>query len=401
MLVLLGLVVCGGSTTTAVTAASSFASGRPSLDVAQLLAPMENFQSSWVASSIQGTTLAVPFQWHNNDSNSNSNNDTESSKDDTKELDAVVVVLRYTATATAGDPRRRRLSAESRADDNDENGEMVTLTRTMGGLRILPSERSVRTGGPSRWTMLGPTAFVAMTGLVADVDHLTRILLYQVNHVHRSTHDGSTMGTHVPLLPLQLVHALSNQLQDAGRAFEGRPYGIQALLIGYDPRRRRCRDDTPSAPDGTAPTTTTRPSSALRIYTLDPSGGYRHWLSGTAVGRDAAAVRRHLCGRRTATPTTAPPDRSAASGRTALATALRAFLRAQRTTTTAVPLARPSSDEEDRYEALLLWLPHDGDPLGVATIDPKQVDAVREAVVAELRESQTIGTPFSAATGAA
>ena len=53
---------------------------------------------------------------------------------------------------------------------------------------------------------------------------------------------------------------------------EGRPYGVQALVVGDRPRSRQ-----------------------LQIYTIDPAGGCTHWSGGgTAIGKDAELVRNCL-----------------------------------------------------------------------------------------------------------
>lgn len=109
-----------------------------------------------------------------------------------------------------------------------------------------------------------PPLLAAFTGFTPDVHHLSLRL-------------AKTYSNHLQLyggMPMRTAKAAQN-LADVVRSAtsgEGRPYGVQALVVGDRPR-----------------------SQQLQIYTIDPAGGCTHWSGGgTAIGKDAELVRKCL-----------------------------------------------------------------------------------------------------------
>jgi 20S proteasome alpha/beta subunit len=123
---------------------------------------------------------------------------------------------------------------------------------------------------------------LGMTGFVPDVNHLLRsfantALLYE--HVLSSSCSSSssssdvqpeqtTSTTTIPVKKL-VVQGISRELRNAAMSNNGRPYGVQALVVGRKPK--------------------------LTIYTVDSIGGWTHWGGGaTAIGRYDQKVRVNL-----------------------------------------------------------------------------------------------------------
>jgi Proteasome subunit len=232
------------------------------------LSPIGNFAASWAASQIQGTTVAIPCRRCNDD------------KQGDGDGDGVVVIFRTS--------RRLRNSSNKSFRERDPNDfkDPTTTTSRMGLRLIYPvysSSDALPTspfGTVPSWTLLSSqgatatsSAWCTMTGFAPDVDYLTGVLLQQVD-IHATLFHDDTIVTRVGSCALSShVHTLSTVLQQAGES--GRPYGIQALLIGG--KQRRHADQY-----------------TLRIVTLDPSGGYQDWKYGTAIGYHADGVRRKL-----------------------------------------------------------------------------------------------------------
>jgi Proteasome subunit len=284
--------------------------------------PIPNFGPSWVASSAHGTSIAIRCQIH-----------PTNVPDCT---DAVLLILRSTSPS------------KSLSDD------AVLKTLDVDGIRIIePMYHSLDEltwqQSSRRWTFLGSTALCSMTGFSLDVDYLTRFAQKVVDDSRRVLESTSVVRS-MPLSTLQIVQTLAEEIQEAGQWQGGRPYGIQALLIGKD------------YPAGNA--------AALGIYTLDPSGSYRSWNGGTAIGRDAKAVREKMY------EYWKSPHRkcNSSSPRSALFVGLRASM-----------LSRIDEAEAfertDQYEALLIFMTND--QLNVALIDPKQIAEIRESVLSE------------------
>jgi 20S proteasome alpha/beta subunit len=192
-----------------------------------------------------------------------------------------------------------------------------------------------------------------MTGLASDVDYLSRTLQKQAN-VHRTIYEASHA-----LATLKVVRNLADLLQEAVQWQGGRPFGVQALVVGMD----RTVSNTATA--------TTR----LNLFSLDPSGGFRHWGSATAIGRGAQQVRKHLYESLISKKKQAPSN-----GKGALDEAMRACMTAMREASYNLDL--------DQYEALFVWTEADGQTMRVATIDPDQVQECQQMLQKELESPE-------------
>lgn len=114
-----------------------------------------------------------------------------------------------------------------------------------------------------RWTQFGGSGVCAMTGFAADVQHLTRATLRQVES-HQTLYSQAMSVD-------RIVKALSFTMQRAALEEGGRPFGVQALIVGLDKKDK------------------------MLLYTVDPTGGWQHYGGGaTAIGRGAEEVRTQL-----------------------------------------------------------------------------------------------------------
>jgi 20S proteasome alpha/beta subunit len=274
--------------------------------------PIRNLEPSWAASSAQGTTIAVSYPIGSKDN----------------EVGGVGVVLLMRSPVPAR-------SIEALSSEEEASSSWVELD----GLRVVQHAVDTLTTADAsrRWTPLG-SALCCMTGLASDVDYLSRALQKQVD-LHRTIYGGSH-----PLTTLKIVRKLATLLQEAAQYQGGRPYGVQALIVGQD-------------------------RSSLNIFTLDPSGGFRHWDCATAIGRSAQQAKKHL--HESLSSNKVPQD-----GSKALEEAIRASIKAMREAS-----LDPAAD---RYEALLVRTIKTNRELCVATIDPDQVNKCRERLQKEI-----------------
>ncbi len=114
----------------------------------------------------------------------------------------------------------------------------------------------------NRWKRLTSTTVCTMTGLTADVQHLMGVLTRQVES-HQALYCDSQ--------PIQLtIRNLATIFRRTAQREGSRPFGAQALMVG-------------------------REASGWQIYTVDPTGLWRHFGSGsTAIGRHADKVKEAL-----------------------------------------------------------------------------------------------------------
>jgi 20S proteasome alpha/beta subunit len=352
-LILLTTVLWTWSCLSAVVRATTTASttGTP-------LSPIANFAASWVASQIQGTTVAIPCRCCSDDKQGD-------------EGDGVVVIFRTS--------RHLRNSSSKSSDEKDPaSPNYPTTTTNRMGLRLIHPIYSSSDALPTSqlgtvpsWTLLSSqgatataSAWCSMTGFAPDVDYLTGVLLQQVD-VHATLFHDDTIVTRVGSSALSShIQTLSSVLQEAGES--GRPYGIQALLIGGKQRRH---DD----------------HYALRLVTLDPSGGYQDWKYGTAIGYHSDVVRRKLgkCIRQakgeietlvSSNGSNRPSQRPfAATGRQALQWGLEALSAAIPDPTNNNGDDQQNRGDSNRCQALLLWRDETTHDLCVAQIDPEEL----------------------------
>lgn len=225
-------------------------------------------------------------------------------------------------------------------------GSANKLAITLDGLRVHRTfmHTAIASDVSRRWTPIGTTAVCCMTGLASDVDFLVRSL-----QKHADTHQIIYEGSHAQPT-LKVVRQLTSMLQAAVQGQGGRPYGVQALIVGQD-----------TAATGTA-------GCALNVFTTDPSGGYRHWGSATAIGRGAAQVRKHLY--------VSVSKEIPASAKDALCAAMRASIKAGREAEVNVAA--------DEFCAIVVQSAKgSSSTLRVATIDPEQVQELQEMLLKE------------------
>lgn len=112
---------------------------------------------------------------------------------------------------------------------------------------------------------------LGMTGFAPDVNHLLRFFAntaLQYEHVMSSDSLQLEPTTTIPVRKL-VIQGISKELRTAALSNNGRPYGVQALIVGRKP--------------------------SLEIYTVDSIGGWTHWGGGaTAIGRNNQKIRVHL-----------------------------------------------------------------------------------------------------------
>ena len=127
--------------------------------------------------------------------------------------------------------------------------------------RHTPTISVLSTGSNNAGT---PPLIAAFTGFTPDVHHLSlRLAKTYSNHLH--------LFGGIPMRTDKAAQNLADVVRSAA-SDEGRPYGVQALVVGDRPR-----------------------SQQLQIYTIDPAGGCTHWSGGgTAIGKDAELVRKCL-----------------------------------------------------------------------------------------------------------
>jgi 20S proteasome alpha/beta subunit len=302
----------------ASSSASSSSSRGP-----QSASPISNWGPSWAASSAQGTTTAISFSLQK--------------EKDEQPVPAVLILMRS-------------------LDDDNEDGEVDTsemtlsCTRTfmtLNGVKVLLIDPSRITFSDSskRWNLLGPSALCCMTGLFSDVDYLTRRLQQSVENdcfVYDADHAFPILGK---------VRVLSEMLRSATKWKGDRPFGVQALLIG--PQRR----------------------GTLSLFTLDPSGGYRHWGAATAIGKAASLVRKRLHENIIQTPVL--------SMELVLRVSLNATMSALGETSSHNSLMDTSS-----YQGLVVW--NDCGRLRSALIDPAELRKMRQSLCKEASGSKAL-----------
>ena len=304
-----------------------------------LVTPIQNFEPSWTASSVGGTTIAIPFalkdvtrQKQKNDSNS----------------DAVLLIFRSTIPSVV----------VSRTEDtlNRQRTKGLKSVKTLGGLHIVgpiytSSDALPLSQSSQRWTFLGTTGICSMTGFAPDIDYLTRYLQQLVDK-HRTTYESTSISMTTLVSPIKLVESLSEVLQEAGQWQGGRPFGVQILIIGRDEK-----------------------TSSFGIFTLDPSGGYRRWRGAAAIGRNGKNVRDRLFEHWASLTNT---NEFLYDGAVALSSGLQASV-----------LSRIEESENlegsDLYEAILIW--RASNEFCVAQIDRGQIDLLRESILNKQKES--------------
>jgi 20S proteasome alpha/beta subunit len=147
---------------------------------------------------------------------------------------------------------------------------------TNDDLDIIPHYGSIT----SNLHYLHSDLLLGMTGFAPDVNHLLRSFAntaLQYEYIMSSCGGGSSTDSDllqqeptktIPVRKL-VIQGISKELRNAALSNNGRPYGVQALMVGRKP--------------------------SLEIYTVDSIGGWTHWGGGaTAIGRNNQKIRIHL-----------------------------------------------------------------------------------------------------------
>jgi len=232
------------------------------------ISPIKHLESSLAASAAHGTVVAVCAQ-------------------DQKDGKECVVILSRSPSASLQSnltvsPLRTYFDEHNNNDannnDDKEEEEDIEQLLPLNNAGPIPSFYSTQSmihllHPPNQQDSSGAVV-LALTGLAADARHLTRLTAKQiVEHDYIYGDDAK----HRMQIKDVVRDVLSDTLTDAASDNGGRPYGVQALVAGWRRNRRSGGQEL------------------LDMYTVDPSGGYKHWGGGgTAVGRNAEMVRKRL-----------------------------------------------------------------------------------------------------------
>lgn len=369
-----------------------------------ILSPIPNLASSWAASEIQSTTIAIPFLFGVEDDANHSHNELDSTSTTTDpttttltaKTNAVVVIFKTTGASSSTVIHERGVHA--RWSSSTRSSSSNTPPRRRQGFGGIPLAATDPRQPQQRWTLLGDSAvWCSMTGFAPDVDYLTRLLQHSAER-HRVWYDSSSSCSHGGAAlsttpPLPLVHRFAKVLRDAGQwQGGGRPYGIQALIIGLD---RSSRSSSSSSSRGgssqhnkdATSSFSNNASNDLQLYTLDPSGGFRHWAGqrGTAIGRHAASIRTFLSHHSPRTNSTNTPQQrdedcflSSRNASQAIRRGLQACLQQEHASST--------TTSNDGYDGWILWPDETSGELCVVRIDSAFLDDVRTSIVQEFND---------------
>ena len=227
--------------------------------------PVGNFQASLTASEGQATVAAIQSSYDGQN--------------------YVIIVSRSPATGSSS-KLSCTFSGKQIIDGNDINdsnnrtkSEIISFTplKYRGALMrsyedSVKDTMSYRRGSTSRTIYILQETIgmcLAMTGFASDVNHLVR---YVANAI--SEHEY-LYGGEVPSVHSIVRSTLASYVRDATTHGGSRPYGIQGLMVGHD------RENSKSA--------------KLEMFTVDPSGIFRHCVGGVAaIGKDAETVRSSM-----------------------------------------------------------------------------------------------------------
>ena len=340
--------------------------GSPAAAATASATPIRHWEPSWVASSAQGTSLAVSchlneeFLGLKSSSGENNNNNNNN---------CVLLLMRSAAPQTVSSalewrpPASRKgwkdlsLAHNSKNDIADTDATAKPLRILEASLDAFVATSSSQQAASSSWTPFGNYAIGSMTGLSSDVDHVSRVVQQGV-HTHRIIYDATSF----PCPVSQLVTSMAGTVRDAAKWKGGRPYGLQAMLVGSNNNSRQSMNK-------------------MRVYTVDPSGAWRSWGSGcTAIGRNAEGVRQNLYDELRKLLPSEISTKAFLHPKLALEIAFKSLLTATR--------AANVNQDSDQYEAVLFWVDQATGQCRVATIHPEDVKNCREALWNELQETK-------------
>lgn len=230
--------------------------------------------------------------------------------------------------------------------DNETN-----KAETMWGIRIASTSASGSNEAKlkTQCIRLGPSAVCCMTGFLPDVQHLTRV-------ASKTIESHLALYANKPPPVSKIVRSMAGRLDRAARIEGSRPLGVQVLLLGVNPKLNAA--DVVGNPNAN-----TNTNNNVLVYTLDPTGGWKHCLTSTAVGRHAQGIRPLLLeqrqrqepesenGKRESSSTTSSDSACSSSdsddddAQSALDMAMKALLQG----------AQVKQDDTAVYDALLVW----------------------------------------------
>ena len=248
-------VAAAGSTT---PSSSTSRGPQSSVGSSILKSPIKHWDGSYAASCAQGTAIAMRCLENPN---------------------CVLLVLRS--------PTTNIWRPANNINENDANSHH---RRVLFGLpvRSIPRRQQPIAGAPTT-VQFGPSwlsfenSLCAMTGLVSDVEHLSRVVQNEYNN-HYDIYEESPTTFNVQ-------RRISTVLQHRTLQSGSRPFGVQMLFVGCDDIDFGC----PSTEDDLLDDYSRNTSDSVCLYSIDPSGSWQSWAGrGTAIGKYAPLVRKHL-----------------------------------------------------------------------------------------------------------
>uniref|UniRef100_A0A7S4JFZ6 Uncharacterized protein n=1 Tax=Odontella aurita TaxID=265563 RepID=A0A7S4JFZ6_9STRA len=279
--------------------------------VTTVLSPVKDLEPSLAASAAQGTAVVVVADREQNSADPEDDrrdgSDRGGRRPDECEWEGggecAVILTRSPVpdaasnlTASAALAERSPRSSSSQAgfgkgdEGDDDTGSVAGDSQKAERPSLVPLPR-----GPVAPSVSGPPSRIlhvlhesagivcALTGFASDVRHLVRVAAREVSD-REFIYGGAPPSVHYVVRDV-----LASRVRGAAFAASGRPFGVQALVVGnrFAPGNRIAVEEDSGPGSG----------NTLQLYTIDPAGGWRHWGGGgTAVGRKADIVRRKLHG---------------------------------------------------------------------------------------------------------
>lgn len=211
-----------------------------------LLSPIENFQESLIAATSHGTAVALQTVFEADDGSKN---------------EAVLLILHSEGTGGESLDDGATLYSGNAAVESNKLGEL-DVKEVLG----------------ERLAILDQSTIACMTGLASDVDFLFRVLQKGAES-QRSVHNGDTPTFSRSMSAFQHVQALCKLMQDSCFRKGTRPFGVQAMFVGKSSTNQN-----------------------LDVFTVDPGGSFRHWKTGSAIGKKGFAICKRLSDYRVGDP---------------------------------------------------------------------------------------------------
>lgn len=243
-----------------VTFLGIFCNASPSSNGSDSISPVSNFETALKASSAHGTIVAIKASC----------------------LDSQPCVILVSKTEN-----REKLQKEIPIGDGKE----AAMDLDMTDAASLP-EGSLMSSSKKYASPLfhllrchdyhhNHACIVGLTGFAPDAQHLLRYTAQSVSQFKHIYSGKGSSGINSNIVKRQVVDVLSDRLKSAALSDSGRPFGVQALVVGSSLSNHREKNDCIHHP--------------ACLYSIDPSGGWRSWGGhATAVGNRAEVTRRSL-----------------------------------------------------------------------------------------------------------